>query len=498
VFIIEWNLFLQTRFYPSLIKDFIMLLRVRLPDGSTSRINCEPTFTLSQLAKLIFDLGNVQGTFELYSDVKFNSVLQPAHETLSLLGLSHGDFVYVRGSMLESHEQRLENTNGNNNSDSKTSQSVKSDSQMEIGERNESPPRYRCLHGPKGMCEHCMPKENPRERYQRELDKWKNRKGTSIAVMEALEALRFKIKAQESGSCTAVSVDTRSANSFQAYLAQLGFSQQRIGLLYGTIDDENVTHCEVIYEPPQNGSHDVYSLNSAEESGDINQRADLVAKHLNMKRVGMIFSAKPRKCIFSGIDIVTAAKFATEFESENGEMVAPDVGVKASDFVIICVALADDGQTLFEAFQLSDQCLEMYRTGIFRDVEEQKPNSGRVKVRDAVLVEGKETFSVHTEFFLINVPIRGHDSWLRTSFPVENRELRPQQPTDLSVSMKKLSEAPFYKQISDYHLLLYLSNIMDVHTDMPGLCSIVAQQRPPSDTEEGYRLMIEALASAHH
>jgi len=395
-----------------------------------------------------------------------------------------------------------------------------------------------------------MTKEDPKERYKKEIEKWKHKKGSSVAVMEALDALKYKIKAQVNANIQAVSIDNKAANSFQAYLANIGFSQQRFGILYGTIVTEEqvvpkanekekgkgndnqtktetsaagvaspsrspftsqkkqrpngkesekdtevetvqaqVAKCEVIYEPPQQGSHEMYIPKTPEDAGDMNYRADAVAKSLGLRTMGMIFSAKPRKCILSGMDIISACELIVQLEKS-----MEDIAL-ARQFVIITVALAEDGQTLFEAYQLSDQCIDMYKEDAFLPLSEQKPNSGKVKLRDPAIVEGKEVTSVHTEFFLMNVPIRGHESWLKSSFPVENRDVTPQQHTDLSRVLNKYKSEPFYRRISDFHLLLYLSNLLDIRTDMPGLGSIIRDQRDLNEMEEGFKLMIEAMAA---
>eukprot|EP00180_Rhodochaete_pulchella_P004083 Plantae.Rhodophyta-Rhodochaete_pulchella.ctg7525.p1 GENE.Plantae.Rhodophyta-Rhodochaete_pulchella.ctg7525~~Plantae.Rhodophyta-Rhodochaete_pulchella.ctg7525.p1 ORF type:complete len:324 (-),score=68.50 Plantae.Rhodophyta-Rhodochaete_pulchella.ctg7525:315-1238(-) len=307
-----------------------------------------------------------------------------------------------------------------------------------------------------------------------------------MAVLEALDALKFRVKPQEQAAVTAASVDRVAAQAFQAYLAEMHFNQQRFGYLYGDMDDERVVRIQTIYEPPQDGDQDVYRHKSKEDAGDISDRAERIATMLGLRRTGLIFSTRPRKAILSGADIVTAAQLFVEEEEKFGREIA-------STMVILVVSLAEDNQTLFEAYQLSDQCIDMYKADVFLPAESQKPNSGRIKTKAEVYVEGKEVTSVHTEFFLMNIPIRDHDSWLRGSFPVENREIRPQQPGDVKSTLAKASSMPFYRRISDFHLLLFLSNTLDVATDMPGLLSAIKEQRDLTEAEEGYQVLLESL-----
>uniref|UniRef100_A0A7S0T5S1 MPN domain-containing protein n=1 Tax=Erythrolobus madagascarensis TaxID=708628 RepID=A0A7S0T5S1_9RHOD len=490
-----------------------MIVRVRLPDGSTTRVAVDGSASMWEVVKQVLKNGAVDATSTpvLCTDARCTTQLGSSQdESLDSCGVKHGDMLFLRGSMVAGGD---ENENSGEKVMMRDVDSDKTDGaaaaastqggvkngKQESDKDTQQPKKMRCLHGPRGMCEHCMPKEDPRERYKRELEKWTNQKGSSIAVMEALDALKFRIKPQETARLAAASVDSKAANDFQAYLVTIAFSQHRIGYIYGTVDDENVAHCDVIYEPPQIGTADAYAVVEDEENGDdeggkesgekavgISKRADAVARGLGLVQVGMIFSAKPRKCILSAVDILTAAKLAV---AEGARRPGAE-----KEFVIISVALAEDGQTLFEAFQLSDQCLEMFRAGAFLEAEKQKPNSGRVKVRDAVFVEGKETHAVHTEFFLMNVPIRGHDSRFRSgAFPVANRELRAQQQTDLVDALRAHNDKPFHEKLADFHLLVFLSAILDVHTDMPGLCALIRDRREPTELEAGYKLMLDAI-----
>ncbi|KAA8494281.1 Nuclear protein localization protein 4-like [Porphyridium purpureum] len=526
-----------------------MLVRVRMPDGTTLRLPVEPNDSVEQVVAKLRDTKKLDedAGIKLFSDARFLSELLPLSATLKEHAVAHGDFLYVQGAMIDAKvpadnsgasasteraasaarsasqgepspagpsENRDHAANGRahefNSPELETAAEKRSTLSSHCrhgprgmceqcgGEPAETRSLGRCKHSPRGMCEHCMPKEDPRERYKRELEKWKGRNyaGTSIAVMEALEALQFKIKPQDSANVLAVSVDQSSANSFQAYLAHVGFSQQRFGFMYGTKTDDSVVMIEAIYEPPQCGDHEAYAPiagtfdeQQSSAAAVLDERAQRIAEYLSMARMGVIFSAKPRKCILSGADVLFCAKCIVEEEERFG-------AEHAKSFVIINVALAADGSVMFEAYQLSDQCVEMYKAGVF--LEEQKPNSGRVKTRDAVIVEGKETNSVHSEFFLISIPIRGHDSWLRCSFPVENRDLKPQGQDDVVRSVTKHKDVPFHEQLADYHQLLYLCNVFDLHTDMPTICDIALKKREPSDTEHGYKLMFDALASGTH
>jgi nuclear protein localization protein 4 homolog len=337
------------------------------------------------------------------------------------------------------------------------------------------------LHGPRGMCEHCMPTEDKKSRYERELAKWKG-KGMSIGAMEALEALKFRVKSQETAHISAAVVDNAAATEFQAYLAKTSFSQQRLGMCYGRFDPtEKESQIRAIYEPPQRGSESTYEMLQGEDSGDISERAAKLATMLELECVGLVISARPRRCILSAKDVIVASKLLSTLN--------PDA---RKAFVILLVSMTESGETAFEAYQLSDQAVEMYQNNIFAPEEDQKPNGGRVLMKEKVFVEGKETEKVHTEFFLLNIPIKSMDGGLRISFPVENRDLQPQSTADVKRAVDASSGLAYGKRLADFHLLLFLSSFLDIVTDMPGLTAHV--KSGSNDIEEGYRLLIDSMA----
>lgn len=463
-----------------------MIFRVRLPSGVTQRITLAPDENLPVLGGKIEALDVLDGQFSLYSDPRFT---QP----FVFESAVNGAIVFIKGTMKKTATSSTPAAGSTPTGTSaappsaspseppaSSTPAITTEIQSSSGtkkDKNDAEWRPRCRHGPRGMCESCMPKEDKRQRYAAELKKWKG-KGMSVAVMEALEALKFKISPQEEAHATAAAVDNSAAGEFQAYIAKTGFSQQRVGICYGDVSEEGETRVLAIYEPPQTGSEEVYRMG---DEGDMTERADAIARLVGMRRVGIVFSARPRKCILSGQDVVFAARMASPL--------SPD---ERKNFVVLVVSVAETGQTLFEAYQVSDLAMEMYEADIFEEGTKQKPNSGRATCKEDVLVEGKDTRKVHTEFFLLNIPIKSCESWLNTSFAVENRDIAPQGPSDLKKAVSNDS-IPYHKRLSDFHLLLFLSNMFDMNSDMPGLLMAVKEGQ---DIGEGYRLMIEGMASS--
>lgn len=464
-----------------------MIIRIRLPSGATERVNLLPTDALPQLGEKINALNKLQGQFSLYSDARFTT-------PFIFDNARHGDIIFIQGTPTDVQPpapKPIEPVNAPpatsepSDADADAATTAAADKPEPPPEGDGAPeetrsPRFRCRHGPRGMCENCMPREDKRARAEAELRRYGNR-GSSIAVMEALEALKFRISPQSAAHASASAINSDAAHAFQAYLADTAFSQQRVGICYGAVDTDRVTNVHAVYEPPQCGTADAYALVEGDEAGDMSQRADRLADLCGLSRVGVVISARPRKCILSAMDVVFAAAMAADL---------PENLRKA--FIIFVVSTAETGETLFEAYQISDLAIKMFQADAFENVAKQKPNGGRVACAQDVLVEGKDTRKVPTEFFLLNVPIKSCDTWLRTAFTIENRDISPQGPPELSKIVRDES-IPYAKRLADFHVLLFLSNVFDMKSDMPGLCAAIKQEE---DIGEGYRLMIDNMASS--
>lgn len=431
-----------------------MILRVRLPSGATTRIDAPPYSSLAAIAALIEALPQISGQFSLFSDPTFAHQFDP-------LNASQGDIIFVRGQ--RPSESPSENT------------ASKPEKKLS--------PRCAERHGPRGMCELCMPKEDKQERYEKELARWEGKKGTSAAVMAAKEALKVRVKVQEEGTVKVASVDQETGTRFQMYLSKTGGGQQRLGFCYGEKgEEEGETKILAIYEPPQKGGEEMWDLVEGEEGGDMNKRAAKVAELMGLERVGLILSARPRKCILSGRDVVFAAKIISELSEEERKA-----------FVVLVVGMNEAGEAVVEAYQLSDLAVEMYEKGVFEDLEKQKPNGGKVYCKEDVIVEGKDVRKVHTEFFLISVAIRICEGWVRTKFGIENRDVEPQGVHDIRNILRD-ENVPYYKRLMDFHALLFLSNTFDIQSDMPALITAIKEES--DEIGEGFRLMIDGMAAA--
>lgn len=136
----------------------------------------------------------------------------------------------------------------------------------------------------------------------------------------------FKIKAQKEAMCSKVLMEPGVGSDFQAYMQRLGFSQCRLGFLYGRFDDKNQAQVEVVYEPPQEGSAEGFALLDDPRA----ERVAELAEALQLTKVGWIFAHPPREegFIFSGSEVTVAA--VEQLEAAQGVKDTPFVTVRVS------------------------------------------------------------------------------------------------------------------------------------------------------------------------
>ena len=167
------------------------------------------------------------------------------------------------------------------------------------------------------------------------------KKAWTLSEFQLMDAqYEFKLKRQGETTCASVSLDADSCQVFQNYLQQLGWRQARVGVLYGTFEDDNTVRVECIREPPQNcTSHRFELLEDAYE-----ETVELLAAMLRLRKVGWIFAHPPREdgFVFSAQEVVHTAY---------GQLEAGD-GPNATPFVTVRVTVnPEDGTSAFDAYQ---------------------------------------------------------------------------------------------------------------------------------------------------
>jgi nuclear protein localization family protein 4 len=200
-----------------------------------------------------------------------------------------------------------------------------------------------------------------------------------------------------------------------------------------------------MYEPAQEGDKDGVDL----FDDPLEEKADQIAQYLGYARIGWIIAHPPREDGFtlSAREILMACQQRTEIGKEKV-------------FVTVKVTPDEEGNAVFDAFQVSDQCLEMYEAEAL--VEHSNPKFCAVSETFSAIVEARTVPVVENDFFLITVPITQHDSSLASSFPKANRA-SPQTRDSLASILTDKGNLPFRERISDFALLIYLCEFMDIN-----------------------------------
>lgn len=301
-------------------------------------------------------------------------------------------------------------------------------------------------------------------------------------TMDDLIAKQMRITRQENPHCELVSFDRDTANVFQHYVNEtLAFAVKRGGFMYGTVTSEGRVEVNFIYEPPQQGTEENLILL---RDPDEEKLVEALAMGMGMRRVGFIFtqtiSRDKNDYTMSNAEVLQAAELHAE--SDLKEWVTAVVKLQVND---------DGGADVhFEAFQMSDMCIKLFKEGWFETETADGVDPKLSKMKKDVVVGGKDTREVDNDFFLVVVKIADHQGPLSSNFPVENRVV-PVTINDLKNHLERTKKLSFVKQIADFHLLLLLARYFDLNADVPTLAECVMTGAP---VPEGYQLLIESIS----
>mmetsp|Transcript_18926 Transcript_18926/g.52845 ORF Transcript_18926/g.52845 Transcript_18926/m.52845 type:complete len:468 (-) Transcript_18926:236-1639(-) len=301
----------------------------------------------------------------------------------------------------------------------------------------------------------------------------------------------FKMKRQEQAICSQVSLDSPSIQNFQSYLQRFQFARKRFAFLYGKYEESDdsgtkKTIVEAIYEPPQ--EPDLDAAEGFEQLEDpLEDKVDEIAKLLGLQKVGWIFGHPPREddIVLTTAEVIMAAELQLEAAG----------GVEETPFVTIKVGKGKDGNVGVEAFQVSQQCMAM----VAEEALEIGINPGVCEVNETftAIQEGKESKTIDNNFFLTVVPIVQHTSEVFVSqFPRINRDLDDRMPSKdemkRQLSKSGTSGWTFIDLLSDFNLLIYMTEFLDVTADFPKICQSVIDRDVQLD--DGYKIILASIA----
>lgn len=285
-----------------------------------------------------------------------------------------------------------------------------------------------------------------------------------------------------------------------------------------TVSDKKDRYCEVVkvhalYEPPQqklvSDCYDATSLISLETSTPI-QRAIQLAKRLNLQPVGWIYTHNNNKNIdnvttkknevpVSARDVVIAAKIQAALMKTLGR----ETGGR---FVTVSLDVAS-GES--EAFQMSDQCIQMVAEGVLllqqdtqatHDEDNYSSSNNTpttvIKTSSPVIVDGQETRTVDCLLFLVNTGMLSHIGSLSGDGDIIGK-LTAKVKQKLLAYLTQGDDSKTIHFLSNFNLLLALSKILS-EADFNELCDLITKstRRTKITLSKHLQLTLENIASA--
>ena len=331
-----------------------------------------------------------------------------------------------------------------------------------------------------------------------ELRREGKKEWTLTNYLEHRATKEFVLKATPDPHAKFVQIDQRASQALMNFMIGIGFGCKRFGYAYGRwCDDDSKGELEAgvqvhaIYEPAQDCTSDEIVLLPNEE-GDA--KAEQVAAMLGLTLVGVVIAHPAREYAFSINEILLASRVHAKVVAAD-----PDKGKRFVTLNARPVLESEEnieGVATVEAYQMTDQSVELAarENHPFKQAKTDPRVAKTVSDDLCFVVEKKEVRKAAYQHFIARVydVVRPFSSFLGSAFTVENRPSDPQSAERMASYLRSRRADPFLKTVSDLHFLIFLSNFLDMQSDLPILCSKVLEGK--GDELEGFQMMINCYA----
>lgn len=131
----------------------------------------------------------------------------------------------------------------------------------------------------------------------------------------------------------------------------------------------------------------------------------------------------------------------------------------------------EEGKIVFEAYQVSKQCVELWEKGL---LEPHPTNPEFIITKKQVEVERKMTNEIDALLLVSNVAIASHQGNFLVGFPPRNRPGNEalQSMDELKQVLLERKKQKFVDRVSDFDLLLFLTDYLSLTVSFQCVISV--------------------------